>query len=95
MSFIVIIYDGNYPDSPGSSCDLLGSYHTRDAARFISEVHKRRNKLDFYPRILEVAVPADEPEASILEENLKIQKSKEENGTKTNYKIKKLRESHH
>lgn len=91
MSFIVIIYEGNYPDGPDSKCTLLGSYHSRVAARFISEVHKRRNKLDFYPRILEATVPADEPEATILEENLKIQKSKEENGTKTTYKVKKLR----
>ena len=77
MSYIVVVYEGDYPDGKDSKCTLLGSYHTRSAARFISEVHKRRNKLEFYPRIMESDVPPDFPEANILEENLKLLKIKE------------------
>jgi hypothetical protein len=77
MSFIVVVYEGNYPDDKGSSCTLLGSYLSRKAGRFVSEAHKRRNKLDFYPRIIESEVPADLPEALILEDNLRLQELKE------------------
>ena len=77
MSFIVVIYEGDYPDGPGSSCKLLGSYLSRKAARYISEAHKRRNKLEFYPRIMETDVPPDVPEAEMLEENLRLQELKE------------------
>ena len=82
MSFIVIIYDGNYPDGPGSSCKLLGAYLSRRAGRFISETYKRRNKLEFYPRIIESDVPPDLPEAEILEANLRLQESQLENEKK-------------
>jgi len=77
MSFIVVKYEGNYPDGSGSSCTLLGSYLSRKAARFISETYKRRNRLDFYPRIMESDVPPDVPEAKNLEINLKLQELKE------------------
>ena len=89
MSFIVVVYDGDYPDGKGSSCTLLGSYISRNAARFISEAHKRRNKLEFYPRIMEVDVPPDFPEAQILEQNLKIEKSKINNAKPTKYQKQK------
>jgi len=79
MSHIVVVYEGDYPDGKDSKCTLLGSYHSRGAARFISEAHKRRNKLEFYPRIMESDVPPDFPEADILEENLKLQKIREIN----------------
>jgi len=82
MSFIIVVYDGDYPDGPGSSCSLLGSYLSRNAARYISEAYKRRNKLDFYPRIMEADVPPDMPEAQILEENLQLQEIKEQNEKK-------------
>jgi len=85
MSFIVVVYEGDYPDGPGSSCSLLGSYLSRTAARFISEAHKRRNKLDFYPRIMETDVPADLPEAQILEDNLHLQEIKEKHEKKKQY----------
>lgn len=77
MSFIVVVYEGDYPDGKDSKCVLLGSYHSRGAARFISEAHRRRNKLEFFPRIMESDVPADSPEANILEENLRLLKIKE------------------
>lgn len=76
MSYIVVVYEGEYPDGPGSKCTLLGAYISRKAARFISEAHKRRNKLEFYPRILESDAPPD-PEAFILEENLRLMEIKE------------------
>lgn len=82
MSFIVVVYDGDYPDGAGSSCQLLGSYLSRGAARFISEAYKRRNKTDFYPRIMEANVPPDMPEAQILEDNLRLQEIKEKNDNK-------------
>jgi len=85
MSFIVVVYEGDYPDGKGSSCSLLGSYISRGAGRFISEAHKRRNKLDFYPRIMEVDVPPDIPEAQILEDNLRMQEIKEKNEKKKQY----------
>lgn len=88
MSHIVVIYDGDYPDGPGSSCTLLGSYISRNGARFISEAHKRRNKLDFYPRIMEADVPPDMPEAQILEDNLRLQEIKERNEKKKQNKYK-------
>jgi hypothetical protein len=94
MSFIVIIYEGNYPDGPGSSCTLLGSYLSRKAGRFISETYKRRNKLEFYPRILEADVPPDLPEAEILEANLRLQELRENNDKKhktTDNKAEKIR----
>ncbi len=94
MSFIVIIYEGNYPDGPGSSCKLLGSYLSRKAGRFISETYKRRNKLEFYPRIVESDVPPDFPEAEILEANLSLQELRNENIAKhrtTENRTKKLR----
>ena len=88
MSFIVVIYDGDYPDGKGSSCTLLGSYLSRRAARFISEAYRRRNKVDFYPKIIESEVPPDDPQAYILEENLKNQKDNIEKKQKK-YKEKK------
>lgn len=93
MSFIVIIYEGNYPDGPGSSCKLLGSYLSRKAGRFISEAYKRRNKLEFYPRIIESDVPPDLPAATILEANLSLLESQKDNAKKhknTDNTIKKL-----
>ena len=94
MSFIVIIYEGNYPDGPGSSCKLLGSYLSRKAGRFISETYKRTNKLEFYPRIIEADGPPDLPEAETLEANLLLQEAQNDNGKKhrtTDNRIKKIR----
>lgn len=88
MSFIVVVYEGDYPDGAGSSCKLLGSYLSRNAARFISEAYKRRNKIDFYPRIMEADVPPDMPEAKILEENLRLQEIKERNEKRKQHKYK-------
>jgi hypothetical protein len=88
MSYIVVVYDGDYPDGPGSSCSLLGSYISRNAARYISEAYKRRNKLDFYPRIMEADVPPDLPEAEILEENLRLIELKEKNEKRKQNKYK-------
>ena len=95
MSFIVVVYEGNYPDDKGSSCTLLGAYLSRKAGRYISEAHKRRNKLDFYPRIIESDVPSDLPEAQILEDNLKLQEQRDKHErkrhNKTTYKAPELR----
>jgi len=71
MSFIVVIYEGNYPEA-GGVCKLLGVYKSRKAAKFIADTYKRKNKSEQYPRIMESNVKPDIPEADILEENLRL-----------------------
>lgn len=83
MSYVVVVYEGNYPEE-GGVCKLLGVYRTKEAAKFIADTHKRKNRADPYPRIFESNVKPDMPESKILEENLKLMEIKANTEKKVN-----------
>lgn len=57
MNYAVLLFEGDYPEKPGSICVLVGIYPTKRAAKFISLKIRERHKLSFFPKITETNFP--------------------------------------